>query len=117
MVLPCEWRGRVDDHTGVGIELAPVRRDGHINPAAFRVLDDLDAAFGITTSDNRPNHVLNTGYIDVIIDHHCEPVHIDAAAALRGDEAGLFRMTEVLSLERYDGHQPIAALRWTPDAA
>jgi hypothetical protein len=104
MVLPCKWRGRVNDHTRVGIELAPVRRDGHVNPAAFRVFDDLDAPFGIAARDNRPYHVLNTGHINVIIDHHGEPVHIDAAAALGGDEPGLFRMAEILSLERHDGH-------------
>src|SRR5687768_17887802 len=99
------------------MDVAHDRRDGHINPAAFRVLDDLDAAFGITASNNCPDHVLNAGYIDVIIDHHGQSVHVDAAAALRGDQPGLFRMTEILSLKRHDGHQAIAALGWTPDAA
>ena len=84
MVFPCEWGRCIDDHTGVGIELAPVRRDGHIDPAAFRVFDDLDAPFGITARDNRPDHVLNTGDINVIVHDHGQPVHVDAAATLRG---------------------------------
>src|SRR4030095_16530059 len=38
MVLPRKWRGGVDDHPRVRVQLALVRRDRHVDPAALCIL-------------------------------------------------------------------------------
>src|SRR5262245_44185392 len=67
MVLPSNRSGGVDNHPRICVQLAPIRRDGHVDPAAFGVFDDLDTALGIGAGDNSPHHVSNAGHVHVIV--------------------------------------------------
>src|SRR5262249_23408993 len=89
MVLPRKRGGSIDNHPRVRVQLALIRRDSHVDAAAFGVLDDLHTTLGIGAGDNRPHHVSNAGHIHVIVHHHRQPIHVYAAAALRGDQARL----------------------------
>src|SRR5215470_54192 len=117
MVLPVKRGGGIDNHPRIRVQLALIRRDGHVDAATLGVLDDLHAALRIAAGQDRPNDVLNIRDVHMVIDHNCEPVHLDPAGALRCDQPRLLGMADILSLQRHDRHQTVAALGWAPDSA
>src|SRR5262245_51654572 len=76
VVLPRKRRGGIDNHPRVRVQLALIRRDGHVDAAALGVLDDLYAALRIAAGQDRPNDVLNIRDVHMLIDNNCEPVHL-----------------------------------------
>jgi len=71
-------------------------------------VNDVDLIAWIAARAHRPNHVVEVGRIDVIVDHDGPAVVVGASMAMRGHHAGLLGMAAVKRLDRDHEHEPTA---------
>src|SRR5262249_6950004 len=75
-------------------------------PAA---VDDVQLIARIATRAHGPDHIIEVGWIDVIVDDDGPAIVISPGVAMGGHHAGLLGMAPVQRLDRDHQHEPAAA--------
>ena len=75
-------------------------------PAA---VDDVDLIARVAARAHRPDHVVEVGRVDVVVDHDGPAIVVGAGVAVRGHHRGLLGVAAVQRLDRDHQHEAAAA--------
>src|SRR5205823_6648039 len=106
-VAPLPGAGRVDDEPAVEALLPGL--DGRVEWAAPGAVDDVQAPLRIGARADRPDHLVQVGDVDVIVDDHRDAAEVSTAPALAGNVPGLACVAGVALLDGDHVEEPAAA--------
>ncbi len=102
LVAPMVWLASIYDGDGMGHVAggAALGRQAGVGGRIPGAFDELDRFLGVGAGEHRPQQVLEIGDVDILIDHDDVFRRVGGGAALRGDVAGLHRMTGIFLPDR-----------------
>src|SRR5579883_3017863 len=92
----------------------PARLDRRVERAAPRPADDLEVPGRVGARTDRPDHLVQVGYVHVVVHHDDDPAEVGAGPALRRDVTCLDGMPRITLPDRDDVEQPAAAHAMAP---